>query len=128
VSREAIILSVTQKVTAETLKIAPQFKEKRLFKKKQFFDDEGADERTSDLNEQWINEVFLTAINTAQATLKEKISGQRAMLLSLSAFLPTSSSSSSYSFIRGCQTQPTTYGTKSRCRHIHGHTHTIHAG
>jgi len=32
-------------------------------------------------------------------------------------------SSSSYSFIRGCQTQPTTYGTKNRCRHIHGHTH-----
>jgi len=33
------------------------------------------------------------------------------------------SSTSSYSFIWGCQTQPTTYGTKNRCRHIHGHTH-----
>jgi len=32
------------------------------------------------------------------------------------------SSSLSYSFIWGCQTQPTTYGTKNRCRHIHRHT------
>jgi len=72
------------------LKIAPQFQEKRLRKKKPLFDDEGADERTSDPNEQWINEVFLTAIDIAQAILKEKFSGQRAMLLSLSAFLPTS--------------------------------------
>jgi len=39
------------KVTAKILKIAPQFKEKRLRKKKQFFDDEGADKRTSDPNE-----------------------------------------------------------------------------
>jgi len=40
------------------LEIAPQFQEKRLRKKKPLFDDEGADERTSDTNEQWINEVF----------------------------------------------------------------------
>jgi len=37
-----------------------------------------------------INEVFLTATDTAQTILKEKFSGQRAMLLSLSAFLPIS--------------------------------------
>jgi len=61
-----------------------------LRKKKQFFDDEGAYKRTSDPNEQWINEVFLTATNTAQVTLKEKFSGKSAMLLSLSAFLSTS--------------------------------------
>jgi len=77
------------KVTAETLEIAPQLQEKRLRKKKPLFDD-GADKRTSDPNEQWINEVFLTAIDTAQAILKEKFSGQHTMLLSLSAFLPTS--------------------------------------
>lgn len=78
------------KVKAETLEIATQFKENRLRRKKRLFDDEGADEQTSDPNEQWINEVFLTAIDTAQAILKEKLSGQRPMLLSLSAFLPTS--------------------------------------
>ena len=78
------------KVTAETLKIAPQFKEKRLRKKKRLFDNEGADERKSDPTEQWINEVFMTAIDTAQAILKETFSGQRGMLLSLSYFLPTS--------------------------------------
>ena len=78
------------KVKAETLEIATQFKENRLRRKKRLFDDEGADEQTSDPNEQWINEVFLTAIDTAQAILKEKFSGQRPMLLSLSAFLPTS--------------------------------------
>ena len=77
-------------VKAETLEIATQFKENRLRRKKRLFDDEGADEQTSDPNEQWINEVFLTAIDTAQAILKEKFSGQHAMLLSLSAFLPTS--------------------------------------
>jgi len=40
------------KVTAATLEIAPQFQEKRLRKKKPLFDDEGADEGTSDPNEQ----------------------------------------------------------------------------
>ena len=40
------------KVTAETLEIASQFKEKRLRKKKRLFDKvEGADKRTSDPNE-----------------------------------------------------------------------------
>jgi len=40
------------KVTAETLEIASQFKEKRLHKKKRLFDKvEGADKRTSDPNE-----------------------------------------------------------------------------
>jgi len=61
------------KVTAETLEIAPQFQEKRLRKKKPLFDDEGTDERTSDPNERWINEVFLTAIDTAQAIFEGKI-------------------------------------------------------
>jgi len=57
------------------LEIAPQFQEKRLRKKKPLFDDEGTDERTSDPIGRWINEVFLTAIDTAQAILKEKFSG-----------------------------------------------------
>jgi len=47
----------------------------------------------------------------------------RATLHRTNDTLPRSSSPSSYSFIRGCQTQPTTYGTKNRCTHIHGHTH-----
>jgi len=36
-------------------------------------------------------------------------------------------SSSSYSFIWGCQTQPTTYSTKNRCRHIHEYTQYMQA-
>ena len=40
------------RVTAETLEIAPQFKEQHLRKKKRLFDNEGADEQTYDPTEQ----------------------------------------------------------------------------